>query len=99
MSARCNGWAAGLAGTCSRVLLGANRGEFVLDSSADRGIGPQGLQAPRELVAIQVQLAGWEPADLAAELVGPGRDASVLLARWTGDAWSLAEIAAGVTHG
>jgi hypothetical protein len=99
MSARCNGWAAGLAGTGSRVLLGADRGEFALDSSTDGGIGPQGLQAPRELLAVQVQLAGWEPADLAAVLVGPGRDASVPPARWTGDAWSLAEIAAGVTHG
>jgi hypothetical protein len=42
----------------------------VLDISADRGVGSQGLQAPRELVAVQVQLAGWEPADLAAVLVG-----------------------------
>jgi hypothetical protein len=90
---------AGLTGTGSRVLLGADRGEFALDSSADRGIGPQGLQASRELVAVQVQLAGWEPADLAAVLVGPGRDASVPPVRWTGDAWSLAEVAAGVTHG
>jgi hypothetical protein len=103
LAARCQptdiGWAAGLAGTGSRILLGADRGEFALHSSADRGIGPQGLQAPRELVAVQVQLAGWEPADLAAVLVGPGRDASVPPVRWTGDAWPLAEIAAGVTHG
>jgi hypothetical protein len=52
---------AGLTGTGSRFLLGADRGEFALDSSADRGIGPQGLQAPRELVAVQVQLAGNRP--------------------------------------
>jgi hypothetical protein len=32
-------------------------------------------------------------------LGGPGHDASVPPARWTGAAWSLAEIAAGVTHG
>ena len=82
MSARCNGWAAGLAGTCSRVLLGANRGEFVLDSSADRGIGPQGLQAPRELVAVQVQLACWELADPAAVIIRSGRRGSEVLARW-----------------
>jgi hypothetical protein len=57
------------------------------------------LQAPRELVPVQVQLTGWEPADLAAVLVEPGHDASLPPARWTGDAWSLAEIADGVTHG
>jgi hypothetical protein len=78
-----------------------DRGEFALDISADRGIGSQGLQAPCELVAVQVQLAGWEPANLAAMLVGGGRGVSVRLAvaRWTGNAWFVVEIAAGITHG
>jgi hypothetical protein len=66
------GRAAGLAGAGASVLLGGDCGELALDISADRGISPQGLQAPRELVAVQVQLAGWELTNLAAVLVGRG---------------------------
>jgi hypothetical protein len=45
--------------------------EFTLDVGADRGIGSQGLQAPRELVPVQVQLARRElhdPVEVAARV-------------------------------
>jgi len=63
-------------------LLGAYPAEFALDIGADRGIGSQGLQAPRELVAVQVQLACWELADPAAVIIRSGRRGSEVLARW-----------------
>lgn len=80
-------------------MLGAYRGEFALDIGADRGCGPQGLQAARELVAVQVQLAVCELDDPAAVIVRGGRHASVPLAPWVGRARSLVEVAAGVRHG
>jgi hypothetical protein len=57
------------------------------------------LQAPRELVPVQVQLAGWELADLAAMIVGHGRCSSVPLTRRIWRSWYLVEIAVGVMHG
>jgi hypothetical protein len=57
-----------------------DRGEFALDISADRRCGPQGLQAPCELVAVQVQLAGRELDNPAMAIVKDGRQASVPLA-------------------
>jgi hypothetical protein len=47
-------------------LLGAYRDEFALNISADRSVGPEGFQAPGELVSVDVQLAVWKLDDLAA---------------------------------
>jgi hypothetical protein len=57
------------------------------------------LQAPRELITVQVQLAVGELDNPAAVIIGSGRHASVLLARWAGHARSLVKVAAGVKHG
>jgi hypothetical protein len=57
------------------------------------------LQAPGELVTVQVQLAVGELDNPAAVIIGSGRHASVLLARWAGHARSLVKVAAGVKHG
>ena len=48
------------------VLLGAYRGQLVLDLGADRRAGVQGLEAARQLAGIPVQLRGGELADRVA---------------------------------
>jgi hypothetical protein len=79
-------------------LLGAYRAEFTLDISADRGCGPEGLQAARELVAVQVQLVVCELDNPAAVFVG-GCHGSVPLTRWGWRARCCVRVAAGVRHG
>jgi hypothetical protein len=63
------GHTARLAGAGTRYLLGAYGSEFALDVGADRGRGPEGLQAPRELVAVLVQLAVGELDNPVAVIV------------------------------
>jgi hypothetical protein len=58
----------GLAGCGARLLLSADGGQFPLDLGADRGVGAQGFEASRELIGVQVELAGGEPTHWAVLL-------------------------------
>jgi hypothetical protein len=63
----------GLADAC--FLLGADCGQFALDVGADGSIGPESLQASRELVAVEVKLTGGELPYRAAVAARHGQPA------------------------
>jgi hypothetical protein len=79
-------------------LLGAYRDEFALNISADRSVGPEGFQAPGELVSVDVQLAVRKLDNLAAVSGRRSRNGAVRLARREGRVRCPVKVMAEVTH-